>query len=381
MPIPFPQVGDEKLERPDAAEARLIAGGVAGAAAAPGGLTSLQRMMIEAITDSMTGFAVPASAVPRLGPQEFAAAMSARNELFRSRMVQFMLLTALVLNPLPETVVDRIDRYADELGVSNDMLRVAHRFARGSFGLALVDFQRSGYMATWEPTRSEALHTSRELSDAWEQRVHDEALAQRWEALRDLPVGTLGRSVSRFYEARGFAFPGELGSAPPLLAQHDWVHVLADYGSTVESEIEVFAFIARANDDPRAFSLPAQIVSLFETGYAAIGMGLFEYDRGHLSHEGMASRLADAMRRGALSAATNHSIDFLSVDWFHHAERSVDEVRDRLGIVAKAPHAIEAGSVSPWEPGGISEYQYGAGHRRAEETGHAYDSYGATPSP
>ena len=380
MAIPFPTVGHEKLHPPDAAEARLIAGGVAGAAAPAGGLTSLQRMMIEAITDSMTGFAVPVSAVPRLGPEAFASAMSARNEMFRSRMVQFMLLTALVLNPLPEAVVARIDRYADELGVSNDMLRIAHRFARGSFGLALVDFQRSGYMATWEPARSHALHTSRELSDAWEQRVHDDALAQRWESLRDLPLGTLGRSVARFYEARGFAFPGQANSAPPLLAQHDWVHVLAEYGSTVESEIEVFAFIARANDDPRAFSLLAQIVSLFETGYTAVGMGLFEYDRGHLSHEGMATRLADAMRRGALSAAANHSIDFLSVDWFDHAELTVEEARDRLGIVAKAPHAIEAGSVTPWEPGGISEYQYNAGRHRAEATGRPYDSYGGTPA-
>ena len=380
MPVPLPELGHEKLEPPDAAEARLIAGGVAAAAAPAGGLTSLQRMMIEAVTESMTGFAVPASAVPRLGPQEFASAMSARSELFRSRMVQFMLLTSLVLNPLPEAVVARIDQYADELGVTNDMLRVAHRFARGSFGLALVDFQRSGYMSTWEPARSHALHTSRDLSDAWEQTVHDDALAKRWEALRDLPVGTLGRTVSQFYEARGFAFPGRVGSVPPLLAQHDWVHVLAEYGSTIESEIEVFAFITRANDDPRAFSLLAQIVSLFETGYTAIGMGLFEYDRGHLSHEGMATRLADAMRRGALSATSNHSIDFLSVDWFDHAELSVEAARDRLGIVAKAPHAIEAGSVTPWEPGGISEYQHNAGRHRAEETGHAYDSYGATPA-
>ena len=380
MPIPFPKVGDENLHPPDAAEARLIAGAVAGATASAGGLTSLQRMMIEAITDSMTGFAVPVSAVPRLGPEEFATAMSTRNELFRSRMVQLMLLSALVLNPLPETVVDRIDRYADELGVSNDMLRVAHRFARGSFGLALVDFQRSGYMATWEPTRSEVLHTSIELTDAWEQRVQDDALARRWESLRDLPVGTLGRSVSQFYEARGFAFPGRAGSAPPLLAQHDWVHVLADYGSTVESEIEVFALIARANDDPRAFSLLAQVVSLFETGYAAVGMGLFEYDRGHLSHEGMAARLADAMRRGALSAATNQGIDFLSVDWFRFADLPIEEARDHLGIVAKAPSAIAAGSVNPWEPGGISEYQHNAGRLRAEQSGHAYDSYGASPA-
>ena len=78
---------------------------------------------------------------------------------------------------------------------------------------------------------------------------------------------------------------------------------LADYGSTVEAEIEVFAFIARANDDPRAFSLLAMVISLFETGYLASGAGLFTYDRGHLSREGMPVRLADAMRRGALVGA------------------------------------------------------------------------------
>jgi hypothetical protein len=335
--------------------------------------------MIEALTESMTGFVVPAAALPRLGPEEFARALSTRDEGFRTRMVQFMLLCALVLNPLPEDVVERIDRYANELGVANDMLRVARQLARGSFGLALIDFQRSGYMETWDPARSQALHTSGELDDAWAQCVRDEALAQRWAALRDMPDGSLGREVARFYEARGFSFPGQPGSAPPLLAQHDWVHVLAGYGSTVESEIEVFAFITRANDDPRAFSLLAQIVGLFETGHVATGLGLFEYDRGHLSHEGMAVRLADAMRRGALSAASNHSIDFLAVDWFGIAERSIDDVRLELGVVPKSEHAVAMGSVTAWEHGGISPYQYRAGRRAADDAGRPYDSYGATP--
>jgi hypothetical protein len=118
-----------------------------------------------------------------------------------------------------------------------------------------------------------------------------------------LAEGSLGREVVKFYDARGFVFPGRPNSAPPLLAQHDWIHVIADYGSTVECELEVFGFIARANDDPRGFSLLAMVISLFETGYLASGAGLFHYDRGHLSHAGMAVRLADAMRRGALCAA------------------------------------------------------------------------------
>jgi hypothetical protein len=261
------------------------------------------------------------------------------------------------------------------------MLGVARRFARGSFGLALIDFQRSGYMETWDPTHSRVLHTARDLEDAWQVVSRDEALAQRWESLRHLPDGTLGREVANFYDARGFAFPGRPGSAPPLLAQHDWVHVLAGYGSTVESEIEVFGFIARANDDARAFSLLAQVVSLFETGYAASGLGLFEYDRGHLSHQGVAVRLADALRRGALAAAANNSIDFLSVDWFEHAETPIDDARARFGIAAKDPRAVHAGSATPWEAGGISPFQYRAGNEAAAAQGRRYDSYGAAPAP
>ena len=380
MPVAFPSSSEINLQPPDAAEARLIAGGIAGAAAAGGHLTALQRMMIEAITESMTGFAVPATALPRVDAEAFARGMRRRDELFRHRMLQFMLLCALVLDPLPEEVASRIGNYADELGVSDDMVRVAQRFAHQSFGLALVDFDRSGYMATWDPSRSNVLHTSRELTAAWEQRVRDDTLAEMWASLRDLPDGTLGRQVAKFYDARGFAFPGAAGSAPPLLAQHDWVHVLAGYGSTVEAEIEVFAFIARGNDDPRGFSLLAQVVSLFQTGYAASGMGLFAYDRGHLSHAGMAVRLGDAMRRGALSAAANHGIDLLAVDWFAHAELPLDEVRAKLGIVPKAPRAVDAGSVTPWEAGGISPFQYQAGQEAAEAAGRTYDSFGATPA-
>jgi hypothetical protein len=376
----MPTEGGVKLERPDAAESRLIAGGVAAAAAPGGGLTSLQRLLIEALTESMTGFVVPASAVPRLSPHEFALGLRRRNEQFRSRMIQFMLLCALVLNPLPVTVAERIDAYASELGVTNDMLRVAREFSKGSLGLALVDFQRCGYMETWDSASSGYLHTSSELHDAWSECVSDDALANQWASLRELPEGSLGRQVVKFYDARGFSFPGQLGSAPPLLAQHDWVHVLADYGSTVECEIEVFAFISRANDDPRAFSLLAQVISLFETGYSASGMGLFHYDRGHLSHEGMAVRLADAMRRGALSAAANSGIDLLKVDWFEHARSTVEDLREELGIVAKEQRAVEVGSVSPWEPGGISPFQYQAGLAAAQAADRRYDSCGAVPA-
>ena len=184
------------------------------------------------------------------------------------------------------------------------------------------------------------------------------------------------------YEARGFTFPGSPGSAPPLLAQHDWVHVLGDYGTTVESEVEVFGLIARANDDLHAFSLLAMVLSLFETGYLARGAGLFEASPGHFSSSpDMAVRLSDAMRRGALvhdAATGSDSIDFLGMDWFEVAHLSCAELRARFNVVPKADAAVAAGSVGPWEPGGISPFQLNAGRQLAASRGRPYNAHGAS---
>ena len=59
MPVPLPSDADVLLQPPDAAEARIIAGGVAAAIAPAGGLTSLQRVLVESLIESMTGFVVP----------------------------------------------------------------------------------------------------------------------------------------------------------------------------------------------------------------------------------------------------------------------------------------------------------------------------------
>src|SRR3954463_2991668 len=117
MPVPLPSAAHALEVPPDAAETRIIAGGVAGGVAPASGLTSLQRLLLESITESMTGFVVPATKVPRLGPREFAEAIARRDRGFRERMVQFMLLCSLVLKPLPDEVVTRVEEYARELNV------------------------------------------------------------------------------------------------------------------------------------------------------------------------------------------------------------------------------------------------------------------------
>lgn len=372
--VPLPAPEDTDLRPPDAEEVRVISRAFATAPAPPGGLSETQRLLIEACVPAMTGFPATVDGSP-ITADEFAHAMSRRDLAFRSRMVQNMVLLGLVLRPLPSSVCEQIAGFADAMSVEEDMLAVTQRFAAGTLGLAAFDFERNGYTARWDPADTASLHTRGPLDSAWAPDVSDPELAARWAALEQLPPDTLGGRVARFYQARGFVYPGQPGSAPPLLAQHDWVHVLAEYGTTVEAELEVFAFIARANDDPHAFSLLAMVVSLFETGYLRSGAGLFEYSPGHLSRTGMAPRVADALRRGALCPGSN---DFLRTDWFALADLPVEEVRRRLQVPPKSAGAVAAGSVGPWEPGGITPFQLNAGRDLAARSGRPYDSFGAS---
>ena len=151
-------------------------------------------------------------------------------------MVQVMLLAEMLLVPIPPEVSARVEEYAAWLGVGDDMIEVVRRIANGSLGLALIDFERSGYFEQLLAEPPAHLHTSRALvGRVGGSRATTTRSTRRWAALEHCPDGSLGQGVWRFYRARGFTFPGRPESAPPTLAQHDWIHVLADYGSTVES--------------------------------------------------------------------------------------------------------------------------------------------------
>lgn len=390
IPMPFPSPEEEWTDKPDADEVRLTVAGITAAVTPPGGLTEMQHAVLNAHVTSMTDFPVEVTSVAPLGPEEFAEGLRYRNQAFRERMVQIMLLGEMLLVPIPREVSERVEEYAAWLGVGDDMIKVVRRIANGSLGLALIDFQRSGYFEQMLEEPPEHLHTSRALEEAWEAACSDDDLHARWEALQHCPEGSLGLGVWRFYRARGFTFPGRPESAPPHLAQHDWIHVLADYGSTVESEIEVFGLISRANDDPGAFALLAMVLGLFETGYLyGAAKGFFEYDRGHLSRDvdRMAVRLADATYRGAIlathlneSGRGSKATDLLATDWFAHADRPLDDVRADYGLPPRSAAAIAAGSKTAWERGGISPFQYSHGRDVAHAEEHEYDSFGAEPA-
>ncbi len=375
MPTPLPAAGTENLNPPEADEVAFIARGIGSGCIDGDQLSDLQRTVLEALTESMTGVAVDMAALEPVTAADFAAGLANRNEFFRTRLVQVMELGRMILPEASAEVAQRVIDFATELSLSDELLAAMREHVDRSRQLVANDIDRSAYISNLDLSEFTPLQSADDNIYAWSNTVLRPELAAKWHALGDLEPGTLGRGVFDFYQARGFHFPGEEGSAPPILAQHDWVHVLADFGSTVESELEVFSFISRASHDPMAFTLLAMVIKLFQTGELEGAAGIFQPDAGHLEAEGMPVRLADAFRRGAM---TTEQPEFLATDWWSFADWPVERVREHFNVVPKSDAAIAAGSVGPWEAGGISPFQDQAGRDLAEAEGRVYESFGAS---
>ncbi|MEQ8842320.1 MAG: hypothetical protein RIB98_15150 [Acidimicrobiales bacterium] len=338
-------------------DVRAIAGGIAAAVTPSDTLDSVQVSLLEELVVSLFGCEVDLTSVERLDPERLATVLAPRPAALRHRIVHLMVLGELILRPIPPVVARRVSDYADALGVDDKFVRVARRYAQGAFGLAWLDLHQSGFAEHWESARRDQLKTDIRLPDQISPGVEDPALAEAWAVLEHLDVGTLGRSVWDMYHGRGFSIPGSPGGASAYLAQHDFVHVLADYGTNLNGEIEVFSLIGFADPDPKGFAWLTTLIGLFETGYVA-DAGFFSGDlkEKRLDSKEMHVRLSDALSRGnAIREALG--TDLLDVDFHELAERPVDEVREVLSFPPKSDRAVSSGSVGAFDLTGMSVIQ------------------------
>lgn len=342
---------------PDHDEIIAVARGIATAAAPAEGLTEAQSALLQALTKALTDVEVDYDSLEPLGPDALAAALADHGPQYRRRIVHHMVLAELILRPLPAEVADRVDAYSRALGIEDDFVRVARRYADGAFGLAWCDLRRSGFTDRWDDDHMNPLHTKARFEDPFDAAVADPELERQWLTFENRDPGSLGRAVWDMYQMRQFAVPGSPNGAAAYLAQHDFVHVLADYGTNLEGELEVFAFLGRADPDPKGFAWLATVIGLFETGYVH-QQGFLQADvrDRHLQSPGMRTRLADAIRRGKV-VCEGFGQDLLSVDYHEWVDLSIDEARARVHVPPKSEEAVRCGSAGVFDPAGMSEAQ------------------------
>jgi hypothetical protein len=342
---------------PSPEEIVTVGRALATAVAPESGLTDTQVAVLQSVTHALTGVDLDYRALDPIEPATVGAALARRDDEYRRRVVHHMVLGELVLRPIPAEVAERVGVFAAALGVDDDFVRVARRYAQGAFGLAWVDLRRSGFAGHWEDERLASLHTAAHFDNPFDATGPDPELETRWAAFAELPEGTLGRGVYDMYVGRGFALPGNPHGASAFIAQHDFVHVLADYGTNLEGELEVFALVGRADPDPKGFAWLATMVGLFETGYVS-EQGFFKVDvrERHLQVSGMGVRLADALRRGKV-VAESFGTDLFYVDFHAVADRPLGEACEMLHLPPKSPEAVAAGSPGVFDLAGMSPAQ------------------------
>jgi len=143
--VPMARADEFPIEPDDEDEVRLVARGLATAVAPADGLTEVQAALLGAIASALTGYEVDYHDLEPLGPDDLAAVLADRDDDYRRRIVQHMVLGELVLRPLPVDVAARVAKYANALAVEDQFVRVARRYAQGAYGLAWIDLQRSGF--------------------------------------------------------------------------------------------------------------------------------------------------------------------------------------------------------------------------------------------
>jgi hypothetical protein len=249
------------------------------------------------------------------------------------------------MHPIPSELTVQVDRYAKALGASSSAaLQVARNSADDHLFLAYEDIQRnSWYRAETirESLRGRVVELARSKL-AYYGVGSDRRVADRWRSLGDHPEGTWGRGVFDFYQAHGFPFPGEPHGIYELGAHHDFVHVLADYPTSPEGEIDVFGFIAATMADPKGFMQFVFTLALFQNAtvdrVGGLKVAIARADT--LDDDGAPERLADALWRASRCTA-----DVMAgVDHFALAGESLDGLRSRWSIPPKAvpgPGALE----------------------------------------
>lgn len=315
----------------DPQDVPTLAGAIVGACRSNGWASPTQPKYLKAIFSSMLGFDADFSTLPASGLEVVQSVFVTQEQ--RAEVVELMLAVELLAQPISLNQSASIESWALALGVDNSSMRVVRETALGSHRIAQADLYRHGYWG--EMARGDARFENLLMqfgTKAYAVTVEpDAAEVARWQALEHCAAGTLGRAVWEFYDGHRFGFPGIVGSANVLTAQHDWIHVLIDYSPTGLGEIELGAFRMTSSTLPGAnLSFLAEL-GFWQSGTIESVLTGWHRDAFSIDVSGGTERVADAMRRGR-----DCTRDFyLDCDFFDFKDAPVEALREAWNIIPK----------------------------------------------
>jgi ubiquinone biosynthesis protein Coq4 len=320
-----------RLLHPDPAAGLLGLRAMKTIASAAGPMGPSQRAVLETAKKVILHLDANIDALEPVTPAELAAGFPLPE--LRQQFINGAMVVSLADGvPAPETVA-RLAAFAKALGVDTPLLTDLRLLAEHHMTVFKIDFMRRGHIASIMKNQLEQKGPLGLAKSVLTLRgvMEDRALAARYRAWEKLPTDTLGYQLVAFYNKQGFSVPGERGGFPETGLYHDFCHVLGDYSTEPEGEIQVAAF-SSGFMRTRPIYIVLFAVLIFSAGVDMRPSGGEEFATiGVLGKPGMAERLFAAIERGS---QVNQDLSD-KWDYWAYVELPIDEARRQLNILPK----------------------------------------------
>jgi len=319
-----------RLMHPDPAAGLLGLRAMKTIVSAAGPMGPSQRAMMEAARKVILRLDADIDALQPVTPAELAAGFPMPE--LRQQFINGALVISLADGvPAPETVA-KVAAFAEALGVDTPALTDLRRLAEHHMLVFKIDFLRRSQIAGIMKNQLEQKGPLGLVKSVLTMRglMEDPALTARYRAWEKLPADTLGHRLIAFYDKNGFSLPGERKGFPEAGLWHDLCHLLGDYGTDPEGEVQVAAF-SSGFMKTRPIYIVLFAVMIFSTGVNVRPSAEDFTTIGVLGKPGMAERMFAAIERGA---QVNQDLSD-KWDYWAYADLPIDEVRRRLNILPK----------------------------------------------
>lgn len=295
--------------------------------AATGGCEQPQRALLDALAKISFQLGDPVDAVPP--PTQTTLNQTARSPEEARQLVRYMLVVSLAGGPPSPKQITLIERTALELGVDEPAVGVLRLLAENRMLHFRAGFMRRSHIRNYFANTYRLGGASAVAKGILVFRgvLRDPDLSARYRALGDLGSDTLGRHFHDHCVEDGIAFPGERGGFPQGAVYHDFTHVLADYDTSPEGEMQTAAFQAGYTGGSWDF-----FTLLFALVIHTAGVNLAPFPMpklpGRIGQPNLAIKVLHALARGsAINTDLGDGWDFWAL-----VEEPIECVRRKLAI-------------------------------------------------
>lgn len=233
-------------------------------------LHPLAREMMQALQDHLLKHQGSIEDLPMIGSEVWGRELSGRHQ---ELALQFLILMPYLSMQVEEAEVDLVQKFGQACAHSPHTLKSLKQVQKGQLRQLFFDYSVRSLI---ELLPGGWWHKFRCILRAIHQYMGDPQVACQYQALADLPVGTLGKELYQYYRDRTFPLPGEKGSFSDILVPHDLIHLLSGIDTSAVGEIVVAGFEAGMSSSQFGFELLLEVILDFHLGLNFTTLGILD---------------------------------------------------------------------------------------------------------